>query len=526
MAGQFRIAGAVARNSRAALCLLSLLALLVMLAPACSETPGPGAAAKVSTSAPHRHTEGAPPNVILVVLDTARADRTSLDGYDRMTTPAIDGMARDGVTYLDAHSVAPWTLPSHFSMFTGLFPGQHGANWRAFATPEDGGLEEILHRTFRLADPSLWLPKRLKDAGYLTVGFSSNAWISRRTGFDVDFDFFHEMWKERGALRKGYDDLDRRIRMSRDVDRADAGLVLMDFKRYALEQGGGLREPFFLFFNFIDPHYPYSPPKLWRYQFTSDVDLGERIAKFEFDEMGMQAGDQPVDVKRFSPFYDGEISYLDFVVGRLLDWLRERGYYDESLIVITSDHGEHLGEGGKFSHQFSVEEELLRVPLVVKYPGNERAGEVVRNPLVSNMDAYQTILARATPAASGDPVSMSVDLGDAGGVRRRFLLAEYYHSLPYLRASHRKYEGFSVEEHRVDRRVVYGSAARYVFEERDGVSTLTAVVGEEDAQERDQAIAFLNQYVASLGSGGVLEDTEQPLDPETIERLRSLGYVD
>jgi arylsulfatase A-like enzyme len=491
--------------------------------------PGAAADGKPSDGAP---SSGAPPNIVFIVLDTARADRMSYNGYPRLTTPYIDAFARDAVTYSNAHSVAPWTLPSHMSMFTGLLPGQHGATWRAFATPDNMTLGELLNKTFSLAEPARFLPTRLRQLGYHTVGFSSNAWVSRRTGFDQGFDAFYEMWQDDSRVNKGYDWLPPRVRhallswippdvsSASELDRGDGGQVLRKLREH-VAANGPLRQPFFLFFNFIDPHYPYSPPPSWRYAYSDDRELGEAIALFRFDEMDMQTGLRPVDVTRFRPFYDAEINYVDCVVGRLLTWLREQGVYDDALVVVTSDHGEHLGEGGHFSHQFSVEEELLRVPLVIKYPGNAGKGEVVDNQMVSNIDIYETLLRAAGAPAQAATATSPQDLAHMEVFSRPYLIAEEYYSLPYLRLNNERNPDFSVDDNRITRRVVYDPTQRHEFFQRDGVQPAAV---QADDPDRAHAAAFLESYVSSLRNG-MLHEKAQPLDAATRERLRSLGYV-
>jgi arylsulfatase A-like enzyme len=409
--------------------------------------------------------DSVPPNVVFIVLDTARGDRVSFNGYDRVTTPNLERLARDSVTYTRAHSVAPWTLPSHMSMFTGLLPSEHGATWRAFSEPDDMQLKDILSRSFSLSDPAQLLTVQLKQLGYRTAAFSSNAWVAARTGFGEGFDDFYEMWQQDDDYREVFkwtppglrerDFVPDEYNTLSEMDTGDAGLVLRELKQHQQEQDRA-RAPFFMFFNFIDPHYPYSPPMSWRYLYGDDRGLGERIAHFEFNELAMQSGDQSVDVTRFSPFYDAEINYVDTAVGRLLEQMRAQGEYDDALIIVTSDHGEHLGEGGRFSHQFSMEEELLHVPLLVKYPGNVRRGTEVDNPLVSTLDVYETILAAAEPGRRVRPATTrSRNLADPDNFSRTHLIAEYDYSLPYLRVNQAINPEFSVAEHSVVRRVVY-----------------------------------------------------------------------
>lgn len=471
---------------------------------------------------PHVHETSAPPNVVLIVLDTARADRFSSAGYRHVTSPYLDAFARDAVTYGAAHSVAPWTLPSHMSMFTGLLPGQHGATWKAFAEPEEADLPDVLKRELELASPERMLPARMQALGYRTAGFSSNAWIARRTGFQHGFDTFVEIWQERDRLKKNWDALRESVKTSGELDRGDAGQVLTRLKEFTLDSGG-LEEPFFLFFNFIDPHYPYSPPPQWRYAWSDDRELGTRIARFKFSELEMVAGGRPVDVARFSPFYDAEISYMDAVVGRLLALLERMEFYDESLIVITSDHGELLGEGGGFSHQFSMQEELLRVPLWVKFPGNRGAGSRMDDPRVSNLDVYRTILEAAGDAP--DPTSPSRSLDpDTGGFDREFLLAEDYWAMPFLKAHLEAHDGFDLESQQVVRRVLFDGEQRHAFVERPGEDPAALPEGENAMPGREAAAKLLNDYVRLLGSG-MMQETGREVDEDTMERLRSLGYV-
>lgn len=489
-----------------------MAALVVLLPAAC----GVDDAARARLEQPHSHHASGHPNVLLVVVDTLRADRVSAINPAAPATPQLDRLAADGVVFTKAHSVAPWTLPSHASILTGLFPSEHGATWTAFREPAGAELSDILEATFEFHDPSRLLPVRLRALGYSTIGLTNNAWISRRTSFDTGFDTFDEMWKERRRLSWGYRLQPAIIRTDSATDLGDAGMTLMQLESRILE--APLREPFFLFINFIDPHYPYSPPEPWRYEHSTDRTLGERIASFKFSEREMQAGARPVDVSRLAPFYDAEVSYVDDVIGKLLDLLRRTGYYDETLIVVTSDHGELLGERGLFGHQFSVDEELMRVPLIVKFPGPPRPG---RNddPLASNLDAYRTILAAA--GAEDDPADRSLDLAtDNPLAARSYLIGEYSYAEPYLRDSLEAFAGFQIASHRAARRVVYTRAGHQLFvgppDTADGANT--------DSPDRAIARDLLVTYLDGLEAGS-LRRTSRPVDPETLERLRSLGYV-
>ena len=522
-----RLATVAGRHLAGVPLVLSLASFLACAGPDSAPEPG-------YLASSHDHPSSTvPPNIVLVVLDTARADRVSYNGYDRMTTPNLDALTRDSVIYRNAHSTAPWTLPAHMSMFTGLLPGRHGATWRAFAEPAEMSLEEILSRPIAFSNSRLLLPEVLRRSGYTTLGISSNAWVSRRTGFDVGFDDFYESWQQSDRALKAFrwipqrfrswERLSSETRTLSEFATGDAGQVLSIFRQH-LQERGQLREPFFLFFNLIDPHFPYSPPMSWRYAFSDDLGLGEAIARFDFHEMSLVAGARQIDVAEFSPFYDAELSYADFALGRLLTWLREKGYYDETQIVVTSDHGEHLGEEGHFSHQFSVAEELLQIPLVVKYPGSDQAGHVEESPLVSNLDVYQTILqaaGRTTPI--GRPFG-SLDLARMEDFDREHLIAEYYYSDPFLQAHEDLFEGFSQERNRTVRRVLFDLDSRYEFVEKNGQSEVLSAPERTDQNGVSAAIDVLNQYLETLGPG-MLTETGDQVDEATLERLRSLGYL-
>jgi len=231
-------------------------------------------------------------------------------------------------------------------------------------------------------------------------------------------------------------------------------------------------------------------------------------------------------VARFSPFYDAEINYLDFAAGRLIERLREQGLYDDTLIIVTSDHGEHLGEQGRFSHQFSVEEELLHVPLMIKYPGNAGGGTVVDNPLVSTLDVYQTILAAAKGITdSSAPGTFSRNLANGQGFDRQYLIAEYDYSIPYLRASHEAYSGFSIAENSVMRRVVYDRQNRYEFSDPDRYTVTPLEVDPDKSEGLKSAAVELQRYLDGLAASAV-RHSDEPIDEETLQRLRSLGYVE
>jgi len=314
-----------------------------------------------------------------VVIDTARADRFSFDGYARQTSPETAILAAEGAVYEQAYTPAPWTLPAHASLFTGLYPSSHGA--------DSGHL--------RLDDSLRTLAEAFQDTGYRTVAYAANPWVGRQYGFDQGFDSYEEAWKG----DKG--------------DEADAGAARLNSRvERWLEwrEGNPAREqPFFMFINYLEPHLPYDPPEPERSRFVSqgtDPEAVERLRRFKHPQevrfvLGL-GGLQPADFNILSDLYDGEIAYVDRRVGELAGFFRRRKLLDDTVVVITSDHGEAIGNHGFLDHKMNVFEELLRIPLVLRYPRAVAAGQRIKTPVMLQ-DLYPTLLGLARIRSGGGP---------------------------------------------------------------------------------------------------------------------------
>ena len=326
------------------------------------------------------------PNVLLVVIDTARADRFSFDGYARDTSPEIASIASEGAVYEQATTPAPWTTPAHASLFTGLYPSAHGA--------DSGHLW--------LDDERVTLAEAFRDDGYHTLGYIENPCLSKMFNFQQGFETYEEIWKK---IPKAAGDM-------------GAGLtnVLID-KWLSWREGNAeaRRQPFFVFINYVEPHLPYNPPEPERYRFLSqpiDMQAVDRLRAFKHPEevryiMG-SVSLSAADLRILSDLYDGEIAYIDRRVGEAVDLLRRRGLLDDTVVAITGDHGEEIGEHHFLDHKMNVYEPLLRIPMVLRYPKAIRAGERIKDPVMLQ-DLYPTLLDLAgirppeAPGSSGGP---------------------------------------------------------------------------------------------------------------------------
>jgi arylsulfatase A-like enzyme/predicted Zn-dependent protease len=270
--------------------------------------------------------------IILISVDTLRPDRLPAYGYDGVQTPAIDRLRRDGILFERAYTHVPLTLPSHTSLLTGLLPPDHG-------------VRDNLGYTIDPSGPPL-LQQTLKEAGYATgAGVSAYA-LRRSTGIGRGFDVYDDdIELSEGSAEAHVQSVQR------------PGGETLDAVRPWLRSVAD--RPFFLFFHLFEPHTPYEPPAKYAALYPSP--------------------------------YDGEIAAADDVVGDLLDELGDLDLYDRSLILFLSDHGEDLGDHGEGEHGVFLYRSTLQVPLIIKLPQAERAGETISYP-VGLIDVYPTLV--------------------------------------------------------------------------------------------------------------------------------------
>jgi len=307
-----------------------------------------------------------PVNVLLITLDTTRADRLGAYGYAKARTPNMDALAAEGVRFAHAQSPVPLTLPAHASIMTGAYPTFHGLrnNGSYFLPPQAETLAEIL-----------------KNRGYRTAAFVSSFILDSRFGLDQGFDVYSDRLDTGGGMK----DLQ---------SERPAGEVVDDFDAWLTSAGGG--GPFFCWLHFYDPHLPYSPPE----PFKSDAAL---------------------------PPYDGEIANVDLNVGRVFERLRSLGLYDSTLIILAGDHGEGFGEHGESGHGIFCYQETLAVPLLMRIPGNRPKPAVINGP-VDLVDILPTTLAAVGAQAPSyvQGISLLPLISGKRGPEREFYFESLY----------------------------------------------------------------------------------------------------
>jgi arylsulfatase A-like enzyme len=305
------------------------------------------------------------PNVLLIVMDTVRAQNLSLYGYSRLTTPNLEKLAQTGVRFDRAISTAPWTLPSHASMFTGRYPNELSVGWAATLDSAYPTLAEIL-----------------SAHGYLAAGFVANTqYCSSESGLDRGFTHYEgypvsmkqlvlsssliETTVSSKALNAmGYD---RSL-----LDRKTAEKLNGDFLSWLSHKD--VQRPFFAFLNYFDAHSPYSPPEPFDAMFGPN-------RKRDNPQMRLRDKWTEPQVQSELDAYDSSIAYLDHQIGVLLEQLQKRGLRENTLIIVTADHGEEFYEHGTMTHGWSTYMASIHVPLLVSFPSRVPSGKIVSEPV-------------------------------------------------------------------------------------------------------------------------------------------------
>lgn len=480
------------------------------------------------------------PNVAIVVMDTARATETVPADPELM--PTLASLADDGVAYANAFTSAPWTLPSHASLFTGTYASRHGAH----------GDHTYLDEEF------VTLAEALAGEGYETVGVSNNTWITEEFGFTRGFERFEKTWQlvqSETDLGEVTREKHARGKVDAFLSRALSGNLLVNglnavydqFFRASDDDGAARttawldewlteREddrPFFCFANYIEPHIQYRPPREYAEPFLPDGAYEEAMA-IRQEPRAYDVGEYDISDEEFAlleGLYRGELAYLDAKIGELCDSLKEAGEWEDTVLIVCGDHGENVGDHGFLGHQYNVYDTLLHVPLVVHGGAFDPATD--EDELVQLLDLFPTLLdlvGADVPEARKQAQGRSL-LADEPA--RESVVAEYVSPQPSMEQLEERFGEIPESLYEYDRslRAIRTSEYKYI-RGSDGSEELYDV--EQDPTERfDLATtepdivagmaAQLDDWVDSFEhaeSGGDVEMAD-----DTKGRLRDLGYL-
>lgn len=436
------------------------------------------------------------PSILLITLDTTRADHLSAYGYARPTSPTLTSLLPDSVRFDAAQAPMPTTLPSHATMFTGRYPHDLG----------------LLKNGQVLSDDAVTLAELLSAAGWRTAGFVSSFVLDRRFGPMQGFATYDDKFSDVPCkmLGKNWEGRDLETSFCRrgaeTVERAGAWL---ESNGYLRAPGAGADDleppPFFLFVHLFDPHNPYVPEEAHAALFPPLVE-------------------NPTRLEREIADYDAEIHYADAQVAKLLERLRAAGRLDDTIVVITADHGEGLMQHGWMHHGMQIYEEAVHVPLIVRWPGPIAGGRTIAAP-VGLADLAPTLLELAgLPDGLHQPAGRSlapVLLGDASAdPERAIFLQRRLYETPVVRDIPVKGFKYGVRQGTWKYIEAKDEGTRELYDLREDPGERENVV-ELKADEADRLSALIASWTAAEpGSSG------SRVAPDDAERLRALGYVE
>jgi len=451
-------------------------------------------------------------NVILIVLDALRRDRLSCYGYHRTTTPRIDAFAEDAVRYERAVAPSSWTLPTHASIFTGLYPCAHRAH-RGGLTFDTDWISELLPEPV-LSDEAVTLAELLLEAGYDTAAITANAaYMHRSFGLDQGFLYFddrrpmtlryrtlgYQLW--RLAFPDHYRQRNHPSRRAGTItDEAIAWLRRHQSRR------------FFLFLNYMDPHEPYNPLPPFDRMFP-----GRRPGVREPREAVM-SGSRPITPEEYGDLvarYDGSVASMDRHIGRLLDYCRDAGLSRNTAVIITSDHGQSLGEHRHLYHGSTLYESELAVPLIMRIPGGSPR---IEPDLFSLVDLFPVLLELVGVPAPPD-------------TRPGTMEAAVHAPMAELHPNPRRIKDYG---DRFDRtlRAVYLENYKCILSDAGPAEVYDLVADPDEtdniASRRADIVAEAGAMVARVLEALAAEGTEGPAlsgSEDMIERLKAVGYI-
>lgn len=471
---------------------------------------------------------GSAPNIVLFTVESLRPDRVGAYGGKSRSrpevplTPVLDALAAEAVVYGDAHSVTSWTLASHASLFTGLYPSAH-------QTRRSTDLLDASYRT---------LAERLRERGYDTAGVVSGPYLRKTHNLHQGFRHYHDEIASESMARSHGDTTNPRV---------------FDTLRRTIDSELDPSRPFLLFAYLWDPHYDYLPPGDYEAMFQGGDCESIDVRNYETTDT-VHPGIRPGQLSYVSSQYEGEIRWTDRHLGEFFDFLRAKGLWDDTVVIVTADHGEEFFDHGEKGHYHNVYAESVRVPLIVKYA---RGGAVGRDErLASLVDVVPTALELAGAPATGPLDGRSLLGKDPGAGRSIFYellsvwrvadgqasgaksglpsflsgLATFWNfvtsggSPPAVATRTRSWEGVRRGDHKLVVSADLGRRELYDVRRDPAEKTDVAAAHPDLVRELEAEIAAwkagARRTASQFRKGG-----EAALTPAETEHLRSLGYL-
>lgn len=455
------------------------------------------------------------PNILLIVMDAARAKNLSCYGYHRPTTPNLERFAERSVLYEKAISAGNWSLTGHASIFTGLYPSRHGAHdQHKYLSPEYPTMAELL-----------------RSWGYHTLAFCYNAYVSHTTGLDRGFEEFNRVVERvPRPLKKVTRKIDSGLAFLLGMHDSGARFINRQVKT-ALRRLQHNERPFFMFLHYEEPHEPYRPPERYNRYLPEGVSkqAAQQVNQDRWKYFANLVSMTEQDFEILTALYDAEITYLDMQIAEVLRWLEHSGLLDQTMVIITADHGENIGDHQMMGHAYCLYDTLVHVPLIIHYPkGTVTPSRVTRQ--VQTLDLLPTILAMLGDVSSQTYCSLQgYDL--LSSTRRDFTIAE--ETNPDLSNFYKRFPNANVSKYDRALRMIRTDDYKYIWSSK-GDHELYDLHADPAEQHNviNQRPDIANSLVERLTEWSNSFEAATPLDEvpefdETVKaRLRALGYLE
>lgn len=474
------------------------------------------------------------PNILWVVWDTVRADRMSVYGYPRPTTPKLEAWATKARIFENVVSTASSTVPSHAAMFTGLIPSEHGAN---------KGHRWLDAGHFTVAE-------RLSEAGYQTFLWAANPHLTKEENFQQGFDVEHHPWDPE-TLKEAIRIVTRKAEGDRSATSESRLKSAKEVQPWATKSAGELAErkllewlseadaqrPWFAFVNYMEAHWPFIPSRKARKKMMSDQDV---ILSYKVDRSWIPMWSYVFGVHEYTEVqleimastYDATLTELDLLFDHLLGALEAQGALENTVIILTADHGEHLGEHHMLDHQYALYRPLVNVPLIIHYPEGIEAGRDASP--VMNFDLFPTVLelAGVDSSLADGHASKAQSLLRPASDRQRMSQYPAVFTDPFKAVKKRNPDWDSAPWH--SRLYALQEGKFKIICGKESGPELYDVVA-DPREEIDTAKAdpdrvyamseALHEFLASTRAYVSEDGDEVEMTPEHRERLEALGYV-
>lgn len=510
------------------------------------------------------------PDILFIVLDTQRADRLGCYGYPKAITPNFDRFAQQGAIFKQGMSAAQWTIPSHASMFTGLYPTAH----------------QITQSNQQLSPDIPHLAELMSDAGYETTAFCNNPLVGiLDNGFQRGFEQFYNyggavpcVFEEGSRLPSPFNKLAQHVRsMMRQITQPAQQLIAMSPKALTLSVNAWLtpiwsrlgnfkgqnersvrhltkflqrreetdqEKPLFMFLNLMETHFPFWPPADFLDKINPDI-LKNQLTKNEMVRWNREAYrwaaplEEPlsaVESQLLSDLYDAEVAYQDHYLGMLFEVINSRANCENTLTIIVGDHGDGLGEHNCVGHAFVAYEELIHVPLVVHWPAHISANEVAEKP-VSTRRVYHTML---QAAGINDPQSLSLlNVLSGNDVENGTAFSEIYPPLNFIDVLKKRHPAL-IDTFRclAMRRAVIRDGFKLIdiddqpeelFDRVKDPDELINILTKQAAQMlsmQTDIINFVENIEEQQMAVKAMGETFEVQDERLLQQLRGLGYIE